>query len=137
MSLELNYISIELVEDDRRKRGRVRTLQILPLEIQKRIVEHFERNPTKTRYGWVRHGGDVPNSYGYPAYTDTMLVLSVRQGNSLKIKVWGGHISANKVTLGGAANNCLDGARALFDYRFSKQSKKDTWDWIEKEVFGE
>jgi hypothetical protein len=66
------------------------------------------------------HGGDVANAYKHPASTEAVLTVASPDG---KVVQWGGRVAANKVTFGGAADECLPGARALFDGRFSKAKR--------------
>ncbi|MCI0557539.1 MAG: hypothetical protein MN733_03510 [Nitrososphaera sp.] len=66
------------------------------------------------------HGGDVCNSYGYPAETECGLAISDPYGNCV---VWVGRAPANKVTLRKAADRCLYPAGDLFDKRIKNQDR--------------
>ena len=71
----------------------------------------------------VHHGGNVANSYGYPAETECVLVVSDPFGI---VVLWAGRASANKVTERGAAEACLSGSGDLFDQRIGSERRKDT-----------
>ena len=70
------------------------------------------------------HGGSVANAYRYPADTEAALGLASPAG---LVVVWMARLPANKVTLGGAANACLPGTRALFDGRYGEHCKQEAW----------
>lgn len=60
------------------------------------------------------HGGSVANAYNSPAGTEAVLAVANPAG---LVVVWMARLSADKVTLSGAANACLKGSRPLFDNR--------------------
>ena len=76
-----------------------------------------------------RHGGDVNNSYGYPAETEAVLAVSDPRG---RVVVWFRRLPANKVTLGGAAGACLEYARPLWDARYGKVAEQEAWRQIKR-----
>jgi hypothetical protein len=79
----------------------------------------------------VAHGGDVCNSYGYPAKTECALVVADPNGCTV---CWLGRAPANKVTYRGAAEACLAGSGDIFDGRVKRQARIDaTWDRLKHE----
>lgn len=84
--------------------------------------------------GWrasVRHGGNVANCYGYRADTEAALAVRSPRGH---VVVWMARLPANKVTLGGAADACVPGSRALWDSRYGRDAEKAAW-WMIKKAF--
>lgn len=73
------------------------------------------------------HGGAVANAYKSPADTEAVLAVANPAGFTV---VWMSRLPANKVTLGGAAQACLPGTRALFDKRFSEEATEEVWENI-------
>lgn len=69
----------------------------------------------------VEHGGDVCNSYGYPADTECCLAISDPCGN---VVIWMSRTSANKVTKRRAAYECIAIAGDLFDIRIKNEERR-------------
>jgi hypothetical protein len=71
----------------------------------------------------VAHGGDVNNSYGYPAEAECVLVAALppdRDGMQ-HVGVYAGQCPANKVTLAGAAARAFgSAARPIWDGRYGE-----------------
>lgn len=81
-----------------------------------------------------QHGGAVCNSYGYPAQTEAVLVVAIPRGAHVMVALYGAQLSANKVTLCGAANACVSGAGLLFDGRANAATKAESLEWLVKEA---
>lgn len=67
----------------------------------------------------AKHGGTVPNCYGYAACTDAVVVV-VQGDNTV---AWAREIPANKATLSGVLARCVgEKARALLDERYGDEA---------------
>lgn len=64
----------------------------------------------------VAHGGSVANSYGYPAWTQGVVVVPV---SDTCVVAWTVELPANKVTHSGVLARCIgDHVRAVLDVRY-------------------
>lgn len=80
---------------------------------------------SKLGRGWSGgHGGSVCNSYGYPADTESCIAVAVTIAGTIHVAIYAAQLPANKVTVGGAIDAALPGARALADCRFGAAARQ-------------
>jgi hypothetical protein len=73
----------------------------------------------------LSHGGSVANSYGYRAFTETVVAVSDPEG---RVAVWKSTAPANKVGGRAVAMSCLPVLADLVDERVKNSvRKKDAW----------
>lgn len=102
--------------------GRARARRIDPDEVARRVG-----TDAVVYHKWLaacRHGGTVPTSYAYPAQTECVVAVSDPYG---RVVVWTAWIRAHEATLGGAANACLKGCRAIWDARCGAARRREAW----------
>ena len=111
-----------LVDDERSPRRRVRICSlsaVISSAIAEAIADQLGVD--------VAHGGDVNNSYGYPARTDACGACALSLGNTIVALAAATDIPANKVTYAGVAAATI-GGREIWDRRYSQQSAADAYD---------
>lgn len=123
-----------ICQDTRSGRLRARTVDAGQLErvATRAAVKASQRGKPTVR---IRHGGDVANCYGYPAYTETVVAVAI---DAKTVGVWAAQVPANKVTFGGCLEACIGPeARPLFDLRFGKKAKAAAKQYIVTETLAQ
>lgn len=116
-------MKVFVIDDERTGKIRVRSVNTDSL------VREVAEDAAKSKHGRayiVQHGGTVCNSYGYPAATEAVVVVAIRdESGEVNVAVYATQIRANKATLGGVMSNCLGYAFApVCDDRFSVTARK-------------
>lgn len=111
-----NAIEFICVEDTRSHTLRARTV-----DEKLHLAESAEKLKQSKIGFYIRstHGGDVANSYKYPAFTEGLLIIGLGD----KIFWWATQLPANKVTLSGVVSRVLPEAVPIFDKRYNSVSK--------------
>lgn len=76
----------------------------------------------------VWHGGDVSNNYDYPAATEGVAMIAIREGRKVTMIAGAARVPANKVTDAGVIAAALgEWARPLADRRYGKDTTAAAW----------
>lgn len=122
-------IIVHLAADDRNPRRRVRTVS------PDAAIRDAATKAAAGKTAYVaRHGGDVPNSYGYAASTQAVFAGALAIDGALHVVVYAGELPANKVTYSGVA--AMAGYRPLADERYGKQTTDEAWAALRAELRG-
>ena len=109
------------IADDRSNRRRVRIVDDSALVRSAADKARVTGEPVIL----AKHGGGVPNNYGYPARTDCVVVVAVPHDDAVHVAVYATTAPANKVSLSGVLAHCVGGfARPLLDERYGENATR-------------
>lgn len=76
----------------------------------------------------ISHGGSVANAYDYPAATEGVAMIALREGRKVTMIAGAARVPANKVTDAGVIAAALgEWARPLADRRYGKDTTAAAW----------
>lgn len=106
--------------------GRIRVRQVATTTMaEKAAAKALETGKPAMR---CAHGGDVCNTYGYPAETECAVVVAIPMRGDVYVAAYKGQRAANKVTLSGAAAEAFgEAARPIWDDRYGEASTATAW----------
>jgi len=112
---------IKIISDKRTGRIKARTVNLDRL-----AAEAAESAAAKGRpVCMARHGGDVCNSYGYPAETEAAVVVAIPHDGNVVVACYATQVPANKVSLSGVAAHAVGSfARPVWDNRYGDDENK-------------
>jgi hypothetical protein len=126
-------VAVLRLPDEDRRTGRLRARTVSADDV---VARTAARAVVNGRAYFAGHGGSVPNSCGYTASTEGVLVAAVydHDANVVRVKVWAAELAANKVTNRGVA--ALFGFGDLCDKRVSQTRKDAARERLYAEVAG-
>lgn len=112
---------IKIINDERTGRLKARTIDLSRLAAEAAESAIATNKPVMI----ARHGGDVCNSYGYPAETEGAVAVAIPHEGAVVVACYATQLAANKVTCSGVAAKCVGNfARPLWDSRYGDAATK-------------